>query len=122
MKNSNAKSVAVKIMAIVLAALFIIGVMGVFIYTLNAAEAEEFVLDHLDKNEKWLKPIPLLCIRISFDANGNGVDDWDPYNSSKLYADKDAEEYGEQWIHSTALRFQASQSANRPRVVSMQDD
>lgn len=103
MKKSNSKRVAVKIMAIVLAALFIIGVMGIFLYTLNAAEAESFVLDHLDKNEKWLEPIPLLCIRISFDANGNGVDDWDPYNATKLYADKEAEEYGEQWIHSTAF-------------------
>jgi len=101
MKNSSRKTITVKVIAIVLASLFLISAAGIIISTIHAAEAEEFVLDHLDKDEFRLKPIPLLCIRISFDANGNGVDDWDPYNSTKLYADTTSEYYGEQWIHSS---------------------
>lgn len=101
MKKISKKTVAAKVMAIILAALFIISAVGVVVFTTRAAEAEEFVLDHLERNEFRLSPIPLLCIRISFDANGNGVDDWDPYDSSKLYRDEKSEYYGEQWIHSS---------------------
>ena len=101
MKKIAKKAVAAKLMAIILAALFIISAVGVVVFTTQAADADEFVLDHLERDEFRLSPIPLLCIRISFDANGNGVDDWDPYDSSKLYRDEKSEYYGEQWIHSS---------------------
>lgn len=106
MKKTSSKRIAVKIIAIVLAALFLISVAGIIISTIHAADAESYVLDHLEDNVFSLEPIPLLCIRISFDANKNGVDDWDPYFSSKLYGDPSADEYGEQWIHSPVSYWQ----------------
>ena len=48
---------------------------------------------------EW-KPLPLLCILVSYDANGNGEDDYDEDNPYKLYSDSKQPYYGEQWIHS----------------------
>ena len=42
--------------------------------------------------------IPLLVILASFDANGNGVNDWDENDPDKLYSDKTQDYYGEQWV------------------------
>ena len=42
--------------------------------------------------------IPLLIILASFDANGNGVNDWDENDPDKLYSDKTQDYYGEQWV------------------------
>lgn len=100
MKKKESKKIAAKILAIVLAALFIISAIGIVVFTAKGADAEEFVLEKLDVEPFSISPIPLLCIRVSFDANKNGVDDWDPYNSTKLYGDPSSEYYGEQWIHS----------------------
>ena len=47
------------------------------------------------------EPIPLLTIRISFDPNGNGINDYDPNDQTKLI-NTDSEYYGEQWIYSKA--------------------
>ena len=41
-----------------------------------------------------LSPIPLLILKVSFDANGNGKNDFDVANGSALYANKDSELYG----------------------------
>ncbi|MBQ9747488.1 MAG: hypothetical protein IJV98_01770 [Clostridia bacterium] len=46
------------------------------------------------------KEIPLLIILANFDADGDGEDDWDPANPSKLYSDKTKDYYGEQWAGS----------------------
>lgn len=48
-----------------------------------------------------LDPIPLLILKVSFDANGNGKNDYDKTNGSALYANKDSELYGEQWCYSS---------------------
>lgn len=48
-----------------------------------------------------LSPIPLLILKVSFDANGNGKNDFDVANGSALYANKDSELYGEQWCYSS---------------------
>lgn len=42
--------------------------------------------------------IPLLIILASFDANGNGVNDWDENDPDKLYSDSTQDYYGEQWV------------------------
>ena len=104
MKNGKKRRGTMKrIIAIVLAVLFAALTITVIIsstVTTKAADAESFVLDELETNVSFLSPIPLLCIRISFDPNSNGVDDWDPYEPTKLFGDKTSEYYGEQWIHS----------------------
>ncbi len=44
--------------------------------------------------------IPLLVILANFDADGDGENDWDETNPSKLYSDKTQKYYGEQWASS----------------------
>lgn len=73
----------------------------------STAADEAAVLDVSDmygevlESSVQLKEIPLLIILVSFDANGNGQDDYDPSNTGKLYTDKTAPYYGEQWAAST---------------------
>ncbi len=43
------------------------------------------------------KDIPLIVILANFDADGDSVDDWDENDPSKLYSDKTAPYFGEQW-------------------------
>ncbi|MBQ3490597.1 MAG: hypothetical protein IJA86_08405, partial [Clostridia bacterium] len=49
------------------------------------------------------KEIPLIVILANFDADGDGVNDWDPENPSKLYDDRTQAYYGEQWAGSELL-------------------
>lgn len=44
--------------------------------------------------------IPLLIILANFDADGDGENDWDEANPTKLYSDKTQKYYGEQWAGS----------------------
>ena len=46
--------------------------------------------------------IALLIISASFDANGNGVNDYDPANPTKLYSDPQDDYFGEQWAEVSA--------------------
>ena len=46
------------------------------------------------------KEIPLIIILANFDADGDGENDWDESNPSKLYSDKNQPYYGEQWAGS----------------------
>ena len=46
--------------------------------------------------------IPLLIISASFDANGNGTNDYNPGDSGKLYRDPADDYYGEQWAELSA--------------------
>lgn len=43
------------------------------------------------------REIPLLIILVNYDANGNGVNDYDENEPDKLYSDKSQPYYGEQW-------------------------
>ena len=52
-------------------------------------------------NAEGLSPIPLLVIKISFDANGNGKNDFDQSDSKRLFNDKTSPYYGEQWCDSS---------------------
>ncbi len=47
--------------------------------------------------------IPLIVILANFDADGDGENDWDESNPSKLYSDKSQPYYGEQWAGSELL-------------------
>ena len=50
------------------------------------------------------KEIPLIVILANFDADGDGVNDWDENNPTKLYSDKSQPYYGEQWAGSDLLQ------------------
>ena len=52
-------------------------------------------------SEETLK-IPLLIISASFDANGNGKNDYSASDSTKLFRDPSDEYYGEQWAELSA--------------------
>ena len=49
------------------------------------------------------KEIPLIVILANFDADGDGENDWDETNPSKLYSDTTQPYYGEQWAGSELL-------------------
>lgn len=53
------------------------------------------------KGSDSIKKVPLLVIIASFDANGNGINDFDPNQPDKLYSDKTKDYYGEQWALTT---------------------
>ena len=46
------------------------------------------------------KPIPLLVIKVSYDANKNGKNDFEDPKSERLFARQSSEYYGEQWCTS----------------------
>lgn len=110
MSKQETNRIFAKVLAIVLATLFIFSMVGIVLFNSFAKDSdgdgvEDYVFDELETEEpESLKPIPFLCILISFDANGNGIDDYDPEHPKKLYdeANKNEDFYGEQWIHSDA--------------------
>ena len=77
-----------------MAALLAFAMLFAFMPLAFAAEDEGFILTELPDNSWSLDPIPLLVIKISFDANKNGIDDYDMSNGSKLYSDKTSPYYG----------------------------
>jgi len=96
------KTTAKRVMATVLASLMLLAAL-VSIVPLFAYAAEEDELSYpisgYNPPVPCLDPVPLLCIVVNFDANGNGVDDnHDGSNYSRVTNKKD-ELYGEQWCH-----------------------
>ena len=83
------------------AALLVFAMLFAFMPLAFAAEEEGFVLTELPDNSWSLEPIPLLIIKVSYDANKNGKNDFDSSNGRKLYGDKSSEYYGEQWCYSS---------------------
>ena len=89
------KNRIIRILAVSLALLMLLAPVTLF------ASDEGVLLSELKGNEEdYLSPIPLLVILVSYDANGNGMDDYDAGTPDKLYGDKTSEYYGEQWISS----------------------
>ena len=82
------KKQVVKICAIVLASLLAVGMLVPAITYIFAADADEKV---------QTKEVPLLVLIVSFDANGNGKNDYSADESNKLFADPDSALFGEQW-------------------------
>ena len=72
------KKQVVKICAIVLASLLAVGMLVPAVVYIFAA----------DENVQT-KEIPLLVLIVSFDANGNGKNDYSADESNKLFADPD---------------------------------
>ena len=91
-----------RIMAIIIASLMILAAMvGLVPLLVSAADEGEisYPISGYDPGVKCPDPIPLLCIVVNFDANGNGVDDnYDGSNYSSV-TNKSSDLYGEQWCH-----------------------
>lgn len=83
------------------AAVLVFAMLFAFVPLAFAAEEKGFILTELPDNSWSLEPIPLLIIKISYDANKNGKNDFDASDGRKLYGDKTSEYYGEQWCYSS---------------------
>ncbi len=81
--------------------LLALAMLAAFVPVIFAADAGSSALTELPSETFSLSPIPLLILKVSFDANGNGKNDFDVANGSALYANKDSELYGEQWCYSS---------------------
>lgn len=84
-----------KRISIIALALFF--VLGVFPFTVSAAEDNTLNVSSLDRDYKVYDPIPLLVVVISFDADGDGED---ALSAGKSTISKTSEAYGEQWAYS----------------------
>ena len=97
-KRTNFK----RALAIVIASLMIIAAM-VSLMPLFVSAAEEGELSYpisgYEPGVKCPDPIPLLCIVVNFDANGNGEDDNKDGSNYSSVTDKTSNLYGEQWCH-----------------------
>ncbi|MBQ9745211.1 MAG: InlB B-repeat-containing protein [Clostridia bacterium] len=98
------RKTALRIVAVVLAALMIgAALVSLVPLLVNAADESEGALQYpisdYTPGVTCPDPIPLLCIVVNFDANGNGVDD--NADGSKASAVKTSGNalYGEQWCH-----------------------
>lgn len=86
-----------KVLSIILSVIFLISVLAMTSVGAVRVEdqSESFVVSkHKSTN---VRTIPILGIVASFDANGNGVDDYDPNDTDKLFSDPKQKYYGEQW-------------------------
>ncbi|MBQ9510161.1 MAG: InlB B-repeat-containing protein [Clostridia bacterium] len=83
-----------KTLAFLLAALLLI---SAFSLTVTAADDTSYEIKELNQGYEGYKPIPLLILVVSFDPNGNGVDD---VKAGKSSTDKELDTYGEQWAYS----------------------
>lgn len=86
----------------ILSLLLFIGILASCGVVTVFADTFRFVLN---EEAKPYDPASLLFIRVSFDADGDGEDDYDSKSPSKLYSNTSASCYGEQWIHSKASLF-----------------
>ena len=83
-----------KLSALILAVLMLV---SVFAITVNAADDSSYEITKIEKGYTGYKPIPLLILVVSFDPNGNGIDD---VKAGKSSTDNSLDTYGEQWAYS----------------------
>ena len=98
MRKNNFK----RILAIVLASLMVVAALvGLVPLFVSAADEGElsYPISGYNPGVKCPDPVPLLCIVVNFDANGNGVDDNADGSNYGNVTDKTSELYGEQWCH-----------------------
>lgn len=99
------KRKVVKIIAIVIAVLLAVGMLGAPIYYILAADESEKVADtatSVVESATSVKEVPLLILLVSFDADGDGINDWDSAHPNRLWVDQGAKYYGEQWAGTSA--------------------
>ncbi len=98
MRKNNFK----RILAIVLASLMVVAALvGLVPLFVSAADEGElsYPISGYNPGVKCPDPVPLLCIVVNFDANGNGADDNADGSNYGSVTDKTSELYGEQWCH-----------------------
>lgn len=85
-----------KILAFALALTMMISMFSIFGVVSAADESEESLGRIIDGYE----PIPLLIIKVNFDADGDGKNNQDVDGIKLAHRDKNTKQYGEQWCYS----------------------
>lgn len=93
------KSYLLKLTTIILAILLMIPLFT-FLASAEEIPVSESVQQISNPNYKKWDNIPLLVLLVSYDANGNGADDYSSSDYDRLFRDPKLEYYGEQWITS----------------------
>lgn len=99
------KFLAVALCAIMIACMVPFGIL--------AAE-DGFVLTELPSGYTGPDPIPLLVIVVSYDPNGNGVDDC---KAGKSSTNKESDTYGEQWAYTTEDEWEQSVFGDEGKTI-----
>ena len=110
-----------KILCLVFAVLLCLNISMFMVSATDETVLEDeptFNLTELEVEKSYVDPIPLLIILVNYDANKNGVDDFDPADSSKLYSDKSSPYYGEQWTQTKHDQWAARGFGNNDSVAS----
>jgi M6 family metalloprotease-like protein/uncharacterized repeat protein (TIGR02543 family) len=82
-------------------------------FGIMAAE-EGFILSELPSGYTGPDPIPLLVVVVSYDPNGNGVDDC---KAGKSSTNKEADTYGEQWAYTTEDEWEKSVFGDEGKTI-----
>ena len=109
--KTKRKSILVRTLAIALTAFLMVTMLAtVFPLFVGAAEADDTYLTYpisdIDYAYDGYAPIPLLVMQLSFDADGDGVDDNADGSGENAVKDKNSPSYGEQWCHTTDADWQ----------------
>ena len=80
----------------------VLALLTVLLASVSAAAVDEPTATAEAASEAETTEIPLLIISASFDANGNGKNDFDSNNSKKLFSNPEDDYYGEQWAELSA--------------------
>ena len=88
-----------KFLSIVITSILLISMIAPMFSVGAAVKVEDQDSSFVVTKEKYdgVKTIPILGIVASFDADGDGEDDYDPNDTDKLYSDVKQKYYGEQW-------------------------
>ena len=88
-----------RFLAIILTSIMIVSLISsVFsAYAVEKVEDQNNSFNVTKPKYNGVRNIPILGIVASFDADGDGVDDYDPNETDKLYKDTKQKYYGEQW-------------------------
>lgn len=78
------------------------------------ATEEGFVLSALPDDYAGYDPIPLIVIVVSYDANGNGIDDC---KAGKSSTNKNSDVYGEQWAYTTEDEWEQSVFGDEGKTI-----
>ncbi|MCR5457417.1 MAG: InlB B-repeat-containing protein [Clostridiales bacterium] len=88
-----------KILAFVVVSAMLLSMVASLVFIGAADKVEDQNSSFFVTKPKYdgVKNIPILGIVASFDADGDGENDYDPNDTDKLYSDVTQEYYGEQW-------------------------
>ena len=80
----------------------VLALLTVLLASVSAVAVDEPTATAEAASEAETTEIPLLIISASFDANGNGVNDYDDANPTKLHSNPQDDYYGEEWAEVSA--------------------